>query len=58
MSEHWINIAPLLPDHAEEIAADQRWLVSNTPIDSVAFVCTLVPEGEPVFDKADRKSVV
>ena len=51
-SPHWINIAPLLPDHAEEIAADQRWLVANTPIDSVAFVCTLVPEGDPVFDKA------
>ncbi len=52
MSEHWINIAPLLPDHAEELAADQRWLVANTPIDSVAFICTLVPEGDPVFDKA------
>ena len=52
MSEHWINIAPLLPDHAEEIAADQRWLVANTPIDSAAFICTLVPEGDPAFDKA------
>ena len=52
MSEHWINIAPLLPDHAEELAADQRWLVANTPIDSVAFICTLVPEGDPAFDKA------
>ena len=52
MSEHWINIAPLLPDHAEELAADLRWLVANTPIDSVAFICTLVPEGDPAFDKA------
>ncbi len=52
MTEHWINIAPFLPDHAEEIAADQRWLVANTPIDSVAFICTLVPEGNPAFDKA------
>ena len=51
-SPHWINVAPLLPDHAEEIAADQRWLVENTPIDSVAFTCTLVPEGDPAFDKA------
>lgn len=52
MNEYWINIAPLLPDHAEEIAADQRWLVANTPVDSVAFSCTLVPEGDPAFDKA------
>ena len=52
MSEHWINIAPLLPDHAEELAADQRWLVENTPVDAVAFCCTLVPEGDPAFDKA------
>lgn len=51
-SPHWINIVPLLPDHAEELAADQRWLVANTPIDSAAFICTLVPEGDPVFDKA------
>ncbi len=51
-SSLWINIAPLLPAHAEELASDQRWLAAKTPIDSVAFICTLVPEGDPAFDKA------
>ncbi len=51
-SPRWINIAPLFPAHEEEVAADLRWLAANTPVDSAAFCCTLVPEGDPVLDKA------
>ena len=48
----WLNVAPLLGAHEEELAADIRWLGDNTVVDSAAFICTLVPEGDPVFDKA------
>lgn len=51
-SPRWMNIAPLDSPDAEAVAQDQRFLVENTIIDSTAFMCTLVPEGEPVFDKA------
>jgi len=48
----WLNVPPLLEGHEEEIAADQRWLYENTIVDSSAFIVTLTPEGDPVFDKA------
>lgn len=50
-SPRWINIAPLFNDHVEELAADQRWLFDNTVVDGTGFICTLVPEGEPVCEK-------
>ena len=52
MTTHWINIAPLISGHEEELAADIRRLRRETAMDSVAFICTLVPEGDPPFDKA------
>ncbi len=52
MKTHWVNVAPLMGAHEEELAADIRRLRRETVIDSVAFICTLVPEGDPPFDKA------
>ena len=48
----WVNVAPLPAERAEELAADQRWLFNHTPMDSVGYICTLVPESTPAFDKA------
>ena len=48
----WLNVAPLLPGHEAELAADQRDLFATTPIDAAAFIMTFTPEGDPVFDKA------
>ncbi len=52
MKTHWVNVAPLIGAHEEELAADIRRLRRETAMDSVAFICTLVPEGDPPFDKA------
>ena len=48
----WINIAPLLPGREEEVARDLHRLARETCIDSVAFSCSLHPEGDPPIDKA------
>ena len=48
----WLNVAPLLPGHEAELAADQRELFATTPIDAAAFIMTFTPEGDPAFDKA------
>ena len=49
---HWINVAPLLPGHESELAADQRMLYERTVVDGTAFSMKLVPEGNPATDKA------
>ena len=48
----WIDIAPLLAGREAEIEADLRRLARETCIDSVAFSCSLHPEGDPPIDKA------
>ncbi|MBQ6103097.1 MAG: hypothetical protein IJL06_05440, partial [Kiritimatiellae bacterium] len=48
----WIDVAPLLAGREEEIEADLRRLARETCIDSVAFSCSLHPEGDPPIDKA------
>ena len=48
----WVNIAPLLPDHEAAVEADLRRLARETCVDSVAFSCSLHPEGDPPLDKA------
>ena len=48
----WVNIAPLLPDREAEVEADLRRLARETCVDSVAFSCSLHPEGDPPLDKA------
>ena len=47
-----LNVVPLLIDHADEICTDLKELFNNNAIDSAAFIFTLVPEGNPPFDKA------
>jgi len=44
-SVRWPTIMPLADRNEAAIAADARWLVKNTIADSVAWCCTLVPEG-------------
>ena len=48
----WIDIAPLLPGREDAVADDLRRLARETCIDSVAFSCSLHPEGDPPIDKA------
>ena len=48
----WIDIAPLLAGREAEIEADLRRLARETCVDSVAFSCSLHPEGDPPIDKA------
>ena len=48
----WLNVAPLLPGHETELAADQREIFATTPTDAAAFIMTFTPEGDPAFDKA------
>ena len=48
----WLTISTLLGEREEEIAKDIRLLGKETIVDAVAFSCTLVPEGDPVVDKA------
>lgn len=48
----WVNISPLLKNNAKWLVDDLARLENNTVVDSVAYCCTLVPEGEPAFDKA------
>ncbi|MBQ9726975.1 MAG: hypothetical protein IJV65_05650 [Kiritimatiellae bacterium] len=48
----WFDVAPVIPGREAEIAADLRRLARETCIDSVAFMCPLLPEGDPPVDKA------
>lgn len=48
----WLNVLPLLGEHEEELAADQRELFGSTALDAAAFIVTLTPESDPAFDKA------
>ena len=52
MDLEWLNIAPLIPDYKDEITADIRKMYADGIITSTAFSMTLVPEGDPVVDKA------
>ena len=49
---HWINVAPLLSGREIELKADQVNLFDWTVVDGTAFIMNLVPEGDPVSDKA------
>lgn len=48
----FIAVQPFFGNRAEESAADMRRLARETFVDSVAMVCTIVPEGDPAVDKA------
>lgn len=48
----WLTISTLLGEREEALAKDIRFLGKETIVDAVAYSCTLVPEGDPVVDKA------
>jgi len=49
----WLNVAPLGGAEGDaEAAADAKFLVEETPIDSFAYSMALFPEGQPLADKA------
>ena len=45
-------IVPSIEDHAEEIAADLRWLARETVVDAAALNASLQPCGDPPDDRA------
>ena len=45
-------IVPSLEDHAEDIAADLRWLASETVVDAAALRASIQPCGDPPEDRA------
>ncbi|MBE6374721.1 MAG: hypothetical protein E7055_21985 [Lentisphaerae bacterium] len=49
---YFLNIAPMLPGHEEELAADIAAMAKSGIITHNAFSFTLNPEGDPMFDKA------
>lgn len=52
VAPRWVNIAPIPENASEEFVADLAELANSTVVDSVAYSCTLVPEGDPPTDKA------
>ena len=49
---YFLNIAPLLPGHEAELAADIASMAETGIITHNAFIFTLNPEGDPPVDKA------
>ncbi len=47
-----MNIAPVPKDASDAFVSDLAELAKSTVVDSVAYCCTLVPEGDPPMDKA------
>ena len=45
-------IVPAMEDHAGDIAADFRWLASETVVDAAALNASLQPRGNPPDDRA------
>jgi len=49
-----INVTPLIPGQEKAITDDLKNMYRDRVISSAAFIFTLVPEGDPVIDKATR----
>lgn len=49
---YFLNIAPLLPGHEAELAADISAMAETGSITHNAFIFTINPEGDPPVDKA------
>ena len=49
---HLYTIMPLDTEHVDEICEDIRWQYENGVADCALFMIKLVPEGDPVIDKA------
>ena len=54
MANNMINVTPLIPGHEAEIADDLKKMYRDGVIASAAWCLALVPEGQPVIDKASR----
>ena len=48
----WITILPLLTTNAAAVAADAVFLGDSTIINGIAYMCNVMPEGDPVADRA------
>ncbi len=47
-----IQVVPFFPDHEEALRDDLIGMVRNGICTDIAFMCTMVPEGNPPYDKA------
>lgn len=53
--EHpFIDVVPLIEGAAAERAACAALMASNTPVNAIAYSCSLVPEGAPAAEKAEE----
>lgn len=52
MKLHFHNISPLYKQHADYVVEDIAQLCQTGDFDETAFNFTLVPEGDPAYDKA------
>lgn len=54
----FVDVVPLIGGTAPERAEDAAFLSSHTPVNAIAYSCSLVPEGNPAADKADMFSKI
>ena len=52
MKRNMINVTPMIPGFEKETAEDLLWMYRQKIIQSAMFIFSLVPEGDPVSDKA------
>jgi hypothetical protein len=48
----WVTILPLVTTNTAVVAADAVRLGNNTIVDGIAYMCNLMPEGNPAADRA------
>lgn len=48
----WMSVMPLVEEPPAGLVEDAVFLGERTIADGIAWICTLVPEGEPAMDKA------
>lgn len=48
----WLSVMPLNENAIDELAADAAQLGNDTFVDGIAWMCPVVPEGDPAIDRA------
>lgn len=48
----WLSVMPLHENVMDELAADAAALGNDTFVDGIAWMCPVVPEGDPAIDRA------
>ena len=48
----FVGVVPLSENDEAQVAADAAAVVAETPVEGVAWICSLVPESDPAVDKA------